>query len=135
MADLQWNPQRGMNMVRRFLEDKMEVACELLESDMKEKASDQASDTGNYLNSFNHKVISDDTKVIGIVFNTAEYVPYIEFGTGEFAESGDGRKGGWVYLDPKTGEFRFTKGMKPRPIMRSSFNENIHKLREFLNAR
>ena len=135
MAELQWNPQRGMNMVRRFLEDKMEIACELLETDMKEKASSQASDTGNYLNGFLHKVITTDDKVIGIVANTAEYAPYIEFGTGEFAEDGKGRKGGWVYMDPKTGEFRFTKGMKPRPIMRSSFNENIDKLREILNAR
>jgi HK97 gp10 family phage protein len=133
---MDWDNEKAKRLVRQFLEDKMEVACELLETDMKEKTSSEpVVDTGNFLNSFNHKVISEPEKVVGIIYNTAEYAPYIEFGTGEFAESGEGRKGGWVYLDPKTNEFRFTKGMKPRPIMRSALHENKEKLREFFDAR
>lgn len=140
MADLIWNTGGSLKKIRNFLEDKMEIVCELLETDMKEKASGhqglelKAFDLGNYVNSFDHRVISDDTMVTGIVFNTAEYSPFIEFGTGEHAENGQGRQGGWYYIDPKTGEYRFTKGMKPRPIMRTSLIENKQTLKEFLEA-
>lgn len=141
MAEIVWNIGAVEERFRNFLADKMEVACELLETDMKNKTAGhqgedlKAFDQGNYLNSFFHKVIVDAKKVVGIVFNTAEYAPYIEFGTGELAEGGGGRKGGWVYFDAKTGSFRFTKGMRPRPIMRSALEENKSKLQEFFNAK
>lgn len=39
-----------------------------------------------------------------------------EFGTGEYALNGDGRKGGWRYVDAK-GEGHFTRGKTPnRPL-------------------
>ena len=48
--------------------------------------------------------------VIGSSFQNAIWE---EFGTGEYALNGDGRKGGWVYRDEK-GKFHFTRGKKPR---------------------
>ncbi len=41
---------------------------------------------------------------------------YEEFGTGEYALGGDGRKGGWWYRDER-GKYHFTKGKRPqRPL-------------------
>ena len=37
-----------------------------------------------------------------------------EFGTGEYALYGNGRKGGWFYKDEKYGLGHFTHGKKPR---------------------
>lgn len=131
---MEWNHSRVMKLVNQYFKDKMEVACELLETDMKEKTSGnqgellKAVDLGNFLNSFTHKVNDGNEEIIGLVANTAEYAPYIEFGTGELAESGDGRKGGWYYKDTD-GNWHFTLGMRPRPIMRSAL---IDKKQEIL---
>ncbi|OUC52528.1 hypothetical protein B7939_00985 [Eggerthia catenaformis] len=42
-----------------------------------------------------------------------------EFGTGEYAINGNGRKGGWRYVDKK-GKGHFTRGKTPnRPVQRA----------------
>ena len=46
-----------------------------------------------------------------IVGNPLENAVWEEFGTGEFAENGNGRKGGWAYVDEK-GNGHFTRGKK-----------------------
>lgn len=71
-------------------------------------------DTGKTKNSFRHKVTGS--------FMAGEFRAYIgssdenaiweEFGTGEHALEGNGRKGGWVYRTPK-GEYYHTYGKKP----------------------
>ncbi|MDY4669028.1 MAG: HK97 gp10 family phage protein [Oliverpabstia sp.] len=43
-----------------------------------------------------------------------------EFGTGEYALHGDGRKGGWFYEDEK-GEGHFTKGKQPKRPLHNAF--------------
>lgn len=50
-----------------------------------------------------------------------------EFGTGEYALHGDGRKGGWVYQAPK-GKFYFTRGKTPNRPMHRAFTELKNKL-------
>lgn len=52
-----------------------------------------------------------------------------EFGTGEYALKGDGRKGGWVYQAPK-GEFYYTKGKTPNRPMHNAFTALKAKLIE-----
>lgn len=53
-----------------------------------------------------------------------DYAPYVEFGTGEFALNGRGRKGGWVYKGRHG--FRFTLGNRPQPfIVPSAFGESL----------
>lgn len=140
MAKIVWNAGAVEEKFRNYLADKMEVVCEILETDMKEKTAGhqgqflKAVDQGNYLNSFLHRVFIEENKIIGVVANSAEYAPYIEFGTGEFAKGGAGRKGGWVYYDAKSGSFKFTKGMRPRPIMRSALIEKKEEIKQFLGA-
>jgi hypothetical protein len=47
------------------------------------------------------------------------YGLYLEYGTGEHAENGQGRKGGWVYIDAR-GKGHFTKGLEPRKMFRTA---------------
>ena len=65
----------------------------------------------------------DENELVGYVGTNVEYAVYVEFGTGEFAENGRGRKGGWVYQDP-SGEWFFTYGQAPQPYLRPAFRRN-----------
>ena len=64
--------------------------------------------TGQTKNSFSHKVIGD-TAYMGSDYENAIWE---EFGTGDYALNGDGRKGGWFYVDDD-GEGHFTHGKRP----------------------
>lgn len=67
-------------------------------------------DTGKTKNSWQHKVVdSEHTAYIGSNYENAIWE---EFGTGEYALEGNGRKGGWVYKDAK-GDWYRTMGKKP----------------------
>lgn len=60
--------------------------------------------------------VVDEDKLQATIGNPLENAIWEEFGTGEYALNGDGRKGGWVYRDDK-GEFHFTFGKTPlRPF-------------------
>lgn len=76
---------------------------------------------GNLKNSIDYVV--DESELIGYIGARAEYAVFVEFGTGEFAENGQGRKGGWVYKDP-SGEWHFTYGQAPQPYLRPAFRKN-----------
>ncbi len=61
----------------------------------------------------------DEEKMEAYVASDAMNAVYEEFGTGEYALDGNGRKGGWWYRDEK-GRLHFTKGKKPhRPLYRA----------------
>lgn len=67
-------------------------------------------DTGKTKNSFQHKVIdAEHTAYIGSDYENAIWE---EFGTGEYALKGNGRKGGWFYEDAE-GNGHYTHGKKP----------------------
>lgn len=67
-------------------------------------------DTGKTKNSFQHKVDTDShTAYIGSSYDNAIWE---EFGTGEYALNGNGRKGGWAYKDAED-KWHFTHGKKP----------------------
>jgi HK97 gp10 family phage protein len=62
---------------------------------------------------------------------TAPHGVYIEFGTGIYAEGGNGRQTPWVVMIAP-GKFITTRGMRPRPYLRPAFDENKDKAtREF----
>ena len=65
------------------------------------------------------RYVVDDGRLEGYVASDAMNAVYEEFGTGEYALNGDGRRGGWWYRDEK-GKFHFTKGKRPqRPLYRA----------------
>ena len=67
-------------------------------------------DTGKTKNSFRHKV--DDETHTAYIGSDYENAIWEEFGTGEYALEGNGRKGGWSYKDAK-GKWHYTTGKKP----------------------
>ncbi|WP_034849674.1 HK97-gp10 family putative phage morphogenesis protein [Clostridium hydrogeniformans] len=87
-------------------------------------------DTSNLKTSINHKIVVD--KLEAYIGTNADYAIYVEFGTGEFAENGQGRKGGWVYINTE-GKAVFTKGMKPKPYLRPAYRQNKQELIKLLN--
>ena len=91
-------------------------ACALVEGEAKKKAP---KDTGALRRS-----ISSTVKGLeGIVFTPLEYGPYIEYGTGLFAEKGGRKNVPWYYKDEE-GKWHITSGQHPHPYMRPALNEN-----------
>ena len=86
-------------------------------------------DKGGLRDSIGYKV--DESELVAYIGTNCEYAIYVEFGTGEFAENGNGRKGGWVYKTPD-GEVRFTYGMPPQPYLRPAFRKNQKAIRDIL---
>ena len=85
--------------------------------------------TGGLRNSIGYKV--NESELVAYVGTNCEYAIYVEYGTGEFAENGNGRKGGWLYKTPD-GEVHFTYGMEPRPYLRPAFRQNQKAIRDIL---
>ena len=86
-------------------------------------------DKGGLRDSIGYKV--DESELVAYIGTNCEYAIYVEFGTGEFAENGNGRKGGWVYKTPN-GEVHFTYGMPPQPYLRPAFRKNQKAIRDIL---
>ena len=95
-------------------------ACALVERSAKEKAP---KDTGALRRSITSEITHENGNLTGVVFTPLEYAPYVEYGTGLFAEKGGRKDVPWVYQDDK-GEWHTTSGQKPQPFMRPAFNEN-----------
>lgn len=102
------------------LESAMRRACALVEGSAKQKAP---KDTGALKGSIQRKVENDNGNIAGIVFTPLEYAPYVEYGTGLFAESGGRKDVPWWYKDD-AGEWHKTSGQHPQPYMRPALNEN-----------
>lgn len=98
----------------------MERACALVERKAKEKAP---KDTGALRRSITSEVVQEGGEIVGTVFTPLEYAPYVEYGTGLFAESGGRKDVPWCYQDDK-GEWHSTSGQKPQPFMRPALNES-----------
>lgn len=99
-------------------------ACALVERSAKQKAP---KGTGELRRSITSKVENG----VGVVFTPLEYAPYVEFGTGLFAENGGRTDVPWNYQDDK-GEWHSTSGMHPHPYMRPALNENREEIKRIL---
>lgn len=127
-------------------------ACALVERAAREKAP---KGNGDLRRSITSKLEND----VGIVFTPLEYAPYVEYGTGLFAENGQGRQDvPWVYIEGGTSkkadkskkytleeakqavaylkekglDAAYTYGMKPTPYMRPALNENREQIKRIL---
>lgn len=90
--------------------------------------------TGTLKGSITHEVVEEGNKIVGYVGTNIEYAPYQEFGTGKFAENGDGRKTPWAYTDERTGETVWTAGNKPKPYLRPALRDRRDRVRQILVA-
>ena len=90
-------------------------------------------DTGKTKGSYDYKV--NESMMAGvaevIVGSDAENAIWEEFGTGEFALKGNGRKGGWTYQD-ETGVYHHTHGKSPTQPLKKAFDETAPKIKKQL---
>lgn len=75
-------------------------------------------DTGQTKGSYDYNV--DDGDLKAIIGSNLENAIWEEFGTGEYALHGDGRKGGWFYEDER-GVGHFTHGKTPNRPLHNAF--------------
>lgn len=65
------------------------------------------------------------------VYTPLEYAPYVEYGTGLYAESGGRKDVPWKYQDDE-GNWHTTSGQHPQPFMRPALDENREKVTRIL---
>lgn len=99
--------------------------CMVVERSAKQKAKKGA--TGDLRNTIESKVEGLE----GVVFSPLEYAPYVEYGTGLFAEGGGRTDVPWHYQDEQ-GDWHTTSGQHPQPFMRPALDENREKVIEIL---
>lgn len=102
------------------IEAGLKKACALLEREAKENAP---KDTGALRRSITSEVEGTE----GVVFTPLEYAPYVEYGTGLFAEEGGRQDVPWSYQDDE-GKWHSTRGQHPQPFMRPALDENREKV-------
>lgn len=106
------------------LEEALGTCCALVERSAKQLAP---KDNGELRRSITSKVEDG----VGIVFTPLEYAPYVEYGTGLFAEEGGRTDVPWSYQDEE-GEWHSTSGQKPQPFMRPALNNNLKTIKQLL---
>ena len=119
----------GLDEILESLDDMADIsgleaafgkACAIVERSAKQKAP---KGTGELRRSIESRVEKTDDEIQGVVFTTLEYAPYVEYGTGLFAEQQGRSDVPWSYQDEK-GEWHSTSGQKPQPYMRPALDEN-----------
>lgn len=89
------------------------------------------SDTGVTKGSYDYKVRESAHESEVQVGSDMENAIWEEFGTGEYALHGDGRKGGWVYQNEK-GDFYHTYGKTPNQPLKRAFDKTAPKIKKQL---
>lgn len=98
------------------VEKALQRACAIVERSAKQNAP-----KGN--GELRRSITSRVDNLEGVVFTPLEYAPYVEYGTGLFAEEGGRTDVPWSYQDDE-GEWHSTSGMPPSPYMRPALNQN-----------
>ena len=106
----------------------LKKACMLVERAAKQKAP---KGNGELRRSINSRIDVEGDELIGVVYTPLEYAPYVEYGTGLFAEEQGRQDVPWHYQDDE-GNWHSTNGMPPRPYMRPALNENREEILRLL---
>ena len=119
MADVKFidNTVKVINAIEERSEAVLEEVAGELESQVKRNTRVRSGKTKN---SWQHKVSREGTTYTATIGSNYENAIWEEFGTGEYALEGNGRKGGWFYVDEK-GDGHFTHGKKPSRALFNAF--------------
>lgn len=112
----------------------LETASLLIESQI--KANITASgyvDTGELRDSFQHQISGSGSDTVSKIGTPLKRAIYPEYGTGDFAENGAGRKKGW-HFQSSDGTWHFTKGQKPLKFMRKAFRTKKGEVKEIFKS-
>lgn len=102
----------------------MGKACALVERTAKQNAP---KGNGALSNSITSEVKNGASGIEGVIYTPLHYAPYVEYGTGLFAENGGRSDVPWVYCDEK-GDFYTTYGQNPHPFLRPAILDNRDKI-------
>ena len=127
----------GIERVQKRLEEVADIdklsaaigrACALVERSAKQNAP---KGNGELRRSIQSKIEQDSDEIRGIVFTPLEYAPYVEYGTGLFAEENGRKDVPWSYKDD-AGEWHSTSGMHPQPFLRPALDSNRAQIKRIL---
>lgn len=104
--------------VKAALDDKTEQFLEEAASEIESAVRRNSRVSSGQLKGSWAHVVDKKEATIGSPLQNAVWE---EYGTGEYAVGGDGRKGGWVYYDPLYGKFHFTRGKTPNRTLQRAF--------------
>ena len=108
------------------MEDKINAVLEECAGELESQTKRNSRvKTGKTKNSFRHKVVDSDH--IAYIGSDDENAIWEEFGTGEYALEGNGRKGGWTYVDEE-GKGHFTHGKTPSRAFWNAYNSLKNKI-------
>ncbi|WP_339063561.1 HK97-gp10 family putative phage morphogenesis protein [Tepidibacillus marianensis] len=125
------NSKEVKRQLANVSEEALEAALLMLEGRAKALAP---VETGQLRDTLGHKLKSNNGEIVGTVGSPLMHALYVEFGTGEFAENGAGRKGGWVYEDAD-GQFYFTYGQEPQPFLRPAFRRSKKEIEQIIGMK
>ena len=114
--------QKLNNLSSEAIKEALTKSALLVEADAKINCP---VDTGLLRSSITHNVY-DDYAEVGTNYS---YAPYIEHGTGLFAEAGNGRQTPWSYQDAD-GQWHTTIGQQPQPFLRPALDANKQKIEQ-----
>lgn len=120
------NSEAVLNALRNAVERGLMAIGETAVTYAKKSLTEQkAVDTGRLRNSINY-LVRDDEVYIG---TNVEYAPYVEFGTGKYADGG--RPTPWVYQDDE-GNWHWTAGNPARPYLAPAAKNHTQEYRDML---
>lgn len=102
------------------IEEALKKACLIVERSAKQKAP---KGNGELRRSIASKIETDGETLKGAVYTPLLYAPYVEYGTGLFAEEGGRKDVPWSYQDDE-GVWHSTSGMQPHPFLRPALEES-----------
>ena len=119
-----------INAINREVLNALEEASGELEGQVKSNTKVKTSKTKN---SWNH-VVNED-KYEAYIGSNYENAIWEEFGTGIYAQNGNGRKDvPWVYQD-EDGKWHRTKGKKPRRALQRAFESMKNTIEKYFKER
>lgn len=110
------------------MEAALNRACAVVERAAKENAP---QGNGDLRRSITSKVEVSGDELQGVVYTPLEYAPYVEYGTGLFAEEGGRQDVPWHYQDDE-GNWHSTSGQHPHPYMRPALDDNRERILDIL---
>lgn len=120
------NSEAVLSALRNAVERGLMAIGETAVTYAKKSLTEQkAVDTGRLRNSINY-LVRDDEVYIG---TNVEYAPYVEFGTGKYADGG--RPTPWVYQDDE-GNWHWTEGNPARPYLAPAAKNHTQEYRDLL---
>ena len=124
------NSIKVIDTINREVLNALEEASGELEAQVKKNTKVKTAKTKN---SWTHKV--DERKYEAYVGSNYENAIWEEFGTGIYAQNGNGRKDvPWVYRS-EDGKWHRTKGKKPRRALQNAFNSMKNSIKSFFEER